>query len=143
MFNIPGSPQTVRLYWIATGLFTALFTASIVLTFGDLKGSYESYTHLGFPNWAVFFNGTGKILGLIAIHFNKSRTLKDFAFAGLLFNLLLALCAHIAQKEIGFLLPVFGLGLWWFAFTMNRKVFPVQDNPHTANTQARGFSINS
>jgi DoxX-like family len=126
MLSIPGSPSTLRLYWIATGLFTLLFAASIVLTLGDLETSYRSYTHLGFPIWSVFFNAIGKILGLAAIHWNKSRTLKDFAFAGFLFDLLLALCAHIAQRESDVLLPIFGLGLWWFAFAMNRKVFPVE-----------------
>jgi hypothetical protein len=137
MFNIPGSPQTVRTYWIATGLFTALFAGSILLGLGDLKGSYEEYAHLGFPAWSIFFNSFGKLFGLIAIYANTSRTLKDFAFAGFLFDLLLALVAHAAQMEIKLLLPIFGLGLWWFAFAMNRKVFPVQDDPHS-NTPSRG-----
>jgi hypothetical protein len=43
MLTIPGSPQTVRNYWIATGLFTLLFAGSIGLGLGDLKGSYEEY----------------------------------------------------------------------------------------------------
>ena len=63
--------------------------------------------------------------------------LVSFAFAGFLFDLLLALFAHIAQMEIKLLLPIFGLGLWWFAFAMNRKVFPVQDNPRP-NAPSRG-----
>jgi hypothetical protein len=130
--TISGSPQTVRNYWIATGLFTALFAGSIVLGLSDLNESYIEYTRLGFPNWSVFFNSYGKLLGLLAILHNRSRTLKDFAFAGFLFDLLLALCGHIARGEIKFLLPIFGLVLWWFAFAMNRKVFPVQDNPRLA-----------
>jgi DoxX-like family len=127
-FNVTGSVATVRLYWIATGLFTLMFVASLALTLGDLETSYKSYTHLGFPTWAVFFNASGKILGLLAIHYNKSRTLKDFAFAGFLFDLLLALCAHIARRESDVLLAILGLVFWCFAFAMNRKVFPVQDN---------------
>jgi DoxX-like family len=132
MFSIPGPPSTVRNYWIATGLFTLLFVASIILTLGDLAGSYKSYAHLGFPAWSVFFNATAKILGLIAIYWNQSRTLKDFAFAGFLFDLLLALCAHIAQREVDVLQAAFGLVLWGFAFYMNRKAFPVEENPRRA-----------
>jgi DoxX-like family len=127
MFSIPGSPATVRNYWIATGLFTLLFVSSIVLTLSDLNTSFKSYAHLGFPAWSVYFNATGKILGLIAIYWNRSRTLKDFAFAGFLFDLLLALSAHIAQREADVFLAAFGLVLWGFAFFMNRKVFPVDD----------------
>jgi hypothetical protein len=126
MLNIPPkSFGDTRTYWIATGLFTLLYVVSIALTFGDLEGSYKSYARLGFPAWAVFFNGGGKILGLIAIYFSQSRMIKDFAFAGFLYNLLLATCAHIANQDIDVLLALFGLVLWWFAFVMNRKAFPV------------------
>jgi len=131
MFSIPGTPSTVRNYWIATGLFTLLFVGSLVLTLTDLETSYKSYIHLGFPAWSVFFNASGKILGLAAIYWNRSRTLKDFAFAGFLFDLLLALCAHIAQREADVLLAAFGLVLWGFAFYMNRKVFPTVENPRS------------
>ncbi|MDX2007086.1 MAG: DoxX family protein [Meiothermus sp.] len=127
-FNIPGSPTTVRLYWVSLGLFTLLYLASLGLTFSDLEASYKSYTHLGFSSmWIVFFNGIGKVLGLLAIYQNKSRTLKDFAFAGFLFNLLLALSAHIAAWEADVVLPIVGLVLWAFAFTMYRRAYPVQD----------------
>jgi hypothetical protein len=124
---VQGTPMMVRLYWLAIGLFTLLFVSSVVLTFSDLEESYRVYARLGFPMWSVFFNGAGKVLGLAAILHNKSRTLKNFAFAGFLYNLLLALFAHIAQQEIDVLLAVFGLVLWVFAFVMDRKVFPVQD----------------
>ncbi len=126
--SIPGSTATVGLYWLSIGLFTLLFVGSLVLTLSDLEASYKSYSHLGFPTmWAVFFNATGKILGLLAIWHNKSRTLKTFAFAGFLFDLLLALSAHTAQQEIDVLLAVTGLVLWGFAFAMNQKVYPIQD----------------
>jgi DoxX-like family len=111
------------LYWTATGLFCALFTGSILLTFGDLQGSYDEFQRLGFPLWTVYFLGTAKILGLTAILSNKSQTLKDFAFAGFLYDLLLALGGHIAQQEIKVLLAVFGIVIWVFAFVMDRKYY--------------------
>jgi hypothetical protein len=131
--TIPGSTATVRLYWIAIGLFTALFAGSIVLGLSDLKESYIEYTRLGFNQpWQVFFNSFGKLLGLLAIFQNRSRTLKDFAYAGFLFDLLLALFGHIFQGEIKVLLPIFGMILWSFAFIMDRKVFPIEENPRSA-----------
>ena len=134
-FSIPGSTSTVRLYWIAIGLFTALFGGSIVLGLSDLSESYLEYTRLGFTQpWQVFFNSFAKLFGLLAIFQNRSRTLKDFAYAGFFFDLLLALFGHIFQGEIKFLLPIFGLVLWSFAFTMDRKAFPVQDDPYTNAT---------
>jgi hypothetical protein len=126
--NIQGSPATVRLYWLATGLFTLLYLGSLALTFSDLEASFKSYASLGFPSmWVVFFNGIGKVLGLAAIYQNRSNTLKDFAFAGFLFNLLIATFAHISTADSGVVLSALGLILWVFAFVMNRKVFPVND----------------
>ncbi len=121
------SNSTQRLYWIAIGLFALLFGGSVILSLSDLNESYKEYRHLEFPAWSVFFNLSGKVLGLAAIFYNKSRTLKDFAFAGFLFDLLLALGGHIAQMEIKVLLAVFGLVIWAFAFVMDRKMYPVKD----------------
>ena len=125
--TISAPPGTVRLYWIATGLFTLLFVASIILTFGDLETSYFQYARLGFANWVVFFNGTAKFLGLIAILYNQSRTLKEFAFAGFLFDIILAMTTHIIRQDTYLLVAIFGLVVWIFAFVMHRRVYPIND----------------
>lgn len=126
-FSIPGSTSKVRLYWIATGLFTLLFSVSVILTLGEFPISVEVYRVLGFDRWLVFFNAFAKILGLAAILQNRSRTLKEFAFAGFLFDLLLALVAHILLQQIEVFLALFGLVLWTFAFVMHRRVYPIND----------------
>jgi hypothetical protein len=120
------STTTVRLYWLAIGLFTLLYLISLFTTLSDLGASYKEYQRLGFPMWAVFFNAGGKILGLIAIFYNRSRMLKHFAYAGFLYNLLLALSAHIAQWESDVLLPVIGLAIWGFAFYMDSRMYPAE-----------------
>jgi hypothetical protein len=131
--NIPGPRNIVRLYWVATVLFTILYLSSIVLTLSDIDASYASYTSLGFPTWLVYFNSSAKILGLAAVLHNKSRTLKEFAFAGFLYDLLLALTAHIVNRQTDVLLAIMGLVLWVFAFAMYRIVYPVQDNLQIKN----------
>jgi membrane-bound metal-dependent hydrolase YbcI (DUF457 family) len=113
-----------RRYLLATGLFVALFSGSIVLGLVDIDSSYAEYRHLGFPVWTFTALTAAKFFGLVAVLSNRSRTLKDFAFAGFLFDLLLALGAHIDRQEPKLLLPIFGLSIWGFAFAMNRKVFP-------------------
>jgi hypothetical protein len=121
----PPSITTQRLYWIATGLFTALFTGSVVFGLLDLNESYKEFQRLEFPAWSFIFLTVAKVLGLIAILSNRSQTLKDFAFAGFLYDLLLALGGHIAQREIQVLLPLLSLPIWAFAFIMNRRMYPV------------------
>jgi hypothetical protein len=45
--------------------------------------------------------------------------LKDFAYAGFLFDLLLALGAHISEKELYVVVPILGLIIW--AYTSEIK----------------------
>lgn len=117
--------RALWIYWIAISLFVLLFVFSVVTTLGDLETSYEVYNRLGFANWTVFFNSVAKILGLVAILQNRSRTLKEFAYAGFLFDVLLALVGHILQQEIDVLLAIFGLVIWAFAYFSYRAVYPL------------------
>ncbi len=59
--------------------------AEVVKTFGTL----------GFPAYIIYPLAAAKILGVIAILANFSKTLKEWAYAGFFFNFLIAFSAHI------------------------------------------------
>lgn len=118
-------PQTVPLYRIATGLFSVLFLGSAVFGLVDLDASKAEWLHLQYPWWTFFALTAGKVIGVGVIVSNKfPRFIKDYAFAGFLFDLLLATGAHLAVPEIKVLLPVTCLGLWAFAVMMDNRRFP-------------------
>ena len=120
-----GVPDTQwRRFQISHGLFCALFIGSVVFGLADLDASYSEYIHLGFSTWSFHVLTVAKVLGVIAITSNRSRTLKDFAFAGFLFDLLLALIGHLVIPEAKALLPAVCLVLWAWTFHTNRNVFP-------------------
>jgi hypothetical protein len=80
--------KTKTLYWI----FTALFSAAMIFTaVPDVMLSADAVTfmkdHLGFPNYFTFFIGIAKILGSIVILIPGLKTLKEWAYAGLAFDL--------------------------------------------------------
>lgn len=84
------------IYYVSTGLLTAMMLMSAgMYVFNNTEISKE-FTNLGFPLWIIYPLATAKILGLIAIWTNKSRMLKEWAYAGFFFNFLLAGGAHIA-----------------------------------------------
>ena len=62
----------------------------------------EEFTNLGFPTYIIYPLATAKILGLLALWFSKSSTLKEWAYAGFFFNVILALSAHLAISDGGF-----------------------------------------
>ncbi len=80
--------RTTTLYWV----FTALFSAAMIFTaVPDVLLSADAVTfmkdHLGFPNYFTFFIGVAKILGSIVILIPGLKTLKEWAYAGLVFDL--------------------------------------------------------
>lgn len=83
------------IYWIATGLLTALMLMSAGMYFFQNDMVSETFTKLGFPTYIIYPLAIAKILGLIAIWTKKSAMLKEWAYAGFFFNFLLALSAHI------------------------------------------------
>jgi hypothetical protein len=100
-------------YWTITGLMASfMFMASIP----DLLHAAQAvaiFRHLGYPSYLLRFLGTAKCLGVIAILAPGLPRLKEWAFAGLIFDLLGALYSHVSVGDPAsvWLFPVLGLTL--------------------------------
>jgi hypothetical protein len=55
----------------------------------------DMYDIMGFPAWMIVPLGIAKLLGVIAIVTRLSSTLKEYAYAGFLFDFLMAIGAHM------------------------------------------------
>lgn len=107
------------LYWIITGIFAAfmLFTA-IPNALVD-KGSVELITGLGYPKYFIAFIGIAKILGAIVILIPSFRRLKEWAYAGLFFDLFgatysIVATAGLSADIIFMILPIVFLFLSYY-----------------------------
>jgi DoxX-like family len=110
-------------YWLPTGLLCLVFIASAALTILDPSGTRATSTKLGFPTiLSVYPLALAKLAAVAAVLWRKSKVLTHFAFAGLLYDMLLALGGHIEAKDFpaGFL-AVFGLIVWVFAFRASEQ----------------------
>ncbi len=86
-------------YWIATGLICALMLASAGMYIVNHQGVSEIFKQLGFPTFVIYPLAFAKILGVIAITTKKSRTLKEWAYAGFFYDFVLAFMAHYNAGE--------------------------------------------
>lgn len=59
----------------------------------------ETFTFLGFPTWIVYPLAVAKILAVVAILSKQSKILKEWAYAGLFFDSVLAFGAHWFAKD--------------------------------------------
>ncbi len=122
------TPARSALYWIPTALLALLFFGSAALTYSDLAFSISEQERLGFPGWSSPIAGVLKALGagtlvVNALTGNRFRTLTYFAFAGFLYDMLLALGGHIATNDPGIVLAIVGLIIWVFAFIAHQRRF--------------------
>jgi uncharacterized membrane protein YphA (DoxX/SURF4 family) len=57
------------------------------------------FRHLGYPPYLLIFLGTAKILGVLAVLSPGFPILKEWAFAGLTFDLTGALYSHVSSGD--------------------------------------------
>jgi uncharacterized membrane protein YphA (DoxX/SURF4 family) len=79
--------STNLLYWIITCLFSAFMLFSSVPSILSTPESLQFMRHLGYPDYIVPFIGIAKVLGIIAILIPGFPRIKEWAYAGLFFDL--------------------------------------------------------
>ena len=85
--------------WVVTGLMAALMLLSAVPDVLRVPGAMTVFRHLGYPPYLLLFLGTAKILGVAAVLAPGLATLKEWAFAGLTFDLTGALYSHVSVGD--------------------------------------------
>jgi hypothetical protein len=88
------------LYWIFTILFSALMIfsswSSIIVNEDSIKLIHDM---LGYPVYFIPFTGWAKLIGVIIILIPGYRRIKEWAYAGLFFDLTAAVYSGIAVAK--------------------------------------------
>ncbi len=92
--------KTNIIYWIFTGLAAAMMLLSSI---PDIMNDPEAIkivsTHMGYPKYFIPLIGWAKILGVIGILIPGFPRVKEWAYAGLVFDLLCAIASFIALGD--------------------------------------------
>jgi len=86
-------------YWIFVGLTAALMLMASIPDVLQVPGAIAVITHLGYPTYFLPFIGIAKILGVAAILVPGFIRLKEWAYAGLAFDLIGALYSHLSSGD--------------------------------------------
>src|SRR5688500_8477639 len=106
-------PQTISiLYWVFTILFAALMLFS---SYGSILVNEDAkkliHDGLGYPEYFIPFTGYAKLIGAIVILIPGLKTIKEWAYAGLFFDLVAAVYSSIALS--GTVDPMLAFMLIW------------------------------
>jgi hypothetical protein len=94
----PGRAATWA-YRVATGLLVALMTLSGVANLVRPERVTAMLHHLGYPDYFPTVLGVAKLLGVTALALPGARRLKEWAYAGMAFDLLGAVVSHAAVHD--------------------------------------------
>ncbi|WOK09096.1 DoxX family protein [Imperialibacter roseus] len=85
------------LYWVFTGLFGGFMMFSAIPDIISVPDAVEMVSgQLGYPEYIIPFLGVAKALGVIALFIPGFPRVKDWAYAGLTFDLIGATYSGIA-----------------------------------------------
>jgi hypothetical protein len=87
------------LYWIVTGLMAAFMLMASIPDILQISQAVSIFGHLEYPRYLLPFLGTAKALGVVAILLPGVPRLKEWAFAGLIFDLVGALYSHLSVGD--------------------------------------------
>ncbi len=83
----------------------------------------ETFTGLGYPAYLIYPLALAKLLGVIAILSKRSALLKEWAYAGFFFNIVIALSAHLSTGDGLFMIALLALILLLVSRVFEPKVF--------------------
>ncbi|AKD54800.1 DoxX family protein [Spirosoma radiotolerans] len=80
--------KTKIVYWVLTGLFAFAMLGSAIPDIMVAPMAVQGFKEIGYPAYLVPFLGVAKLLGVIALLVPGFPRVKEWAYAGLFFDLL-------------------------------------------------------
>lgn len=101
--------KTKSIYWISTVLFAGFMAFTAVPDVIQETEAVKFITGLGYPAYIIPFLGVAKILGSIAILIPTLKRIKEWAYAGLIIDLVGAFYSNAIVHGLNPFLVVFML----------------------------------
>jgi hypothetical protein len=86
-------------YWVSTGLGAAILTFGAINELAHAQRIVDTIAHLGYPAFLPTLLGTWKTLAVLAIMSPRLPRLKEWAYAGVFFDLTGALISHAVAGD--------------------------------------------
>ena len=116
--------KTKVIYWIFTGLFLALMLFSGVLDIICGPEAIKFMSDLGYPVYIIRFLGVAKTLGVIAILIPGYPRIKEWAYAGLVFDLCGATYSMVSHEgfQAGHIMMLVFIGIAALSYIYYHKL---------------------
>ena len=111
------------IYLVATGLLTLLLLGGAGMYIFNHGEVSKAFTALGYPTYIIYPLAIAKILALVAIWSRKSAMLKEWAYAGLFYDFVLAVAAHVSVRDGEYAPALVAILLLIVSYVYDKKVY--------------------
>lgn len=87
------------LYWIFTGLLLVFMALTSIPEAFSVPSAITLFKHLGYPPYLLPFLGIGRLLGVVALAIPGFPRIKEWVYAGFVFDLTGALYSSISVGD--------------------------------------------
>ncbi|RYG21655.1 MAG: DoxX family protein [Chitinophagaceae bacterium] len=110
-------------YWICTGILIPALGIGSVYGIISHPASLAQFIKLGYPIYLAPFLGIARLLGLIAILTPKYSRIKEWAYAGLAFDVIGAIYSQLAtgQPFVSMLFPLIDVLILFGSYCLYHK----------------------
>jgi len=125
--------KTKIFYWIFTSLFALLMIGSSIPDVGSSPVAAEGFRQMNMPAYLLPFVGVAKLLGVLAILIPGYPRIKEWAYAGLVFDLLGATwCIKSSQPGAAWMFMALPLLLAAGSYIFYHKILSRSGNSQSA-----------
>jgi hypothetical protein len=124
--------KTRLVYWIPTALIALFMTVSAIPDVLRVEGALTIIRHLGYPDYFLMLIGVAKLLGVAALLAPVPRTLREWAYAGLTFDLMGAAYSHgsVGDPLVNVMTPLVALVVLHLSYRAWRHRGPAAQKAH-------------
>jgi len=115
--------KTNTIFWITTGLFAAFMMLSAIPDIVLVADAKAFIGHLGYPDYFIRFIGVAKALGCIAIVIPGYPRIKEWAYAGFIYDLVAATVSQLATDGFapGIFFMLVPIGVCFTSYLFHHK----------------------
>jgi len=121
--------KSIRIfYWITTGLLALLMAFSSISSLVNSSQAVEFFKSINMPAYLISFLSVAKLLGVLGILIPGYPRIKEWAYAGLIFDLIGALwCNYSSSKSTANWFPmIIFIGIAFASYFLYHKKSAVQ-----------------
>lgn len=111
------------IYWVATGLLSALLLISAGMYVFNNEEVQGMFTNFGYPIYIIYPLAVLKIAAVIVLLTQKQSKIKEWAYSALFFEFILAFFAHVMigdGEEMG---AIIAMVLLLVSYFLGKRVF--------------------